>query len=246
MCTLLVHLPARADGALILGANRDEAFARPADGPGWLSRDPDVWGGRDREAGGTWLCARVTAPSRIVAVLNRPARAGVDPHAPLPPDTPRRSRGLLCLEAARAQTLGLAEEEARRQVEAHGSAPFNLFLAEAGAVRVAAYDGRTLRVRSLGPGWHALTHGEPDDPADERVARALREAAGGVPGLEILARVLRENDGPGAACRHGERYGTVSSTLVRGDLTNGHFLWRYAPGPPCRTPYEETSVRRDS
>jgi len=242
MCTLLIHLPEKPGDLFLLGANRDEAFDRPSDGPAWLARDPDVWGGRDREAGGTWLCARLTTPARIVAVLNRPPRAGVDPHAPPSPGTKRRSRGLLCLEAARSATLTLAEEEARAQVEGHGSAPFNLFMAEAGVARVAAYDGETLRWRSLGPGWHGLTHGEPDDPADERVARALGKVAGRAPSLEVIARVLGENEGAGAACRHGERYGTVSSTLVGADLNAGTFLWRYAPGPPCQTPYTENAV----
>ena len=246
MCTLLVHVPEKPRDPFLLGANRDEAFERPSDPPGWLARDPGVWGGRDREAGGTWLCARVTAPSRIVAVLNRPPRPGTDPHAPPPLNAARRSRGILCLEAARAPTLALAEQEARRQVESYGSAPFNLFLLEAGAVRVASFDHDTLHWQSLAPGWHALTHGEPDDPGDARVARALGEVGFAEPGLDALARVLAQNEGEGAACRHGERYGTVSSTLVRGDLARGEFLWRYAAGPPCRARYEETVVRLDT
>jgi len=241
MCTLLVHVPENPRDPFLLGANRDEAFDRPADSPGWLARDPDVWGGRDREAGGTWLCARVTPPARLVAVLNRPPRPGSDPHAPPPPGTARRSRGLLCVEAARTATLASTEAVAREQVEVYGSAPFNLFVAEAGAVRVAAYDGESLRWRALGPGWHGLTHGEPDDPADPRVARALGEVAGVAPTLDVVARVLCANEGEGAACRHGERYGTVSSTLVSGDLSTGTFVWRYAPGPPCRTPYEDST-----
>jgi uncharacterized protein with NRDE domain len=173
MCTLLVHVPPDPSKPLFLGANRDEAYERPALGPGWLDREPAIWGGIDLEARGTWLCARLTAPTRLVAVLNRPPRSGTDPHLPAAPDTPRRSRGLLCLEAARAATLSRVEDEVLRQVEVHGSSPFNLFVAEADAVRVAAYDGDTLRWRSLDRGWHALTHGEPDDPSDPRVARGF-------------------------------------------------------------------------
>jgi len=241
MCTLLVHVPENSSDRFLLGANRDEAFERPSDGPGWLVRDPDVWGGRDREAGGTWLAARVTAPARLVAVLNRPPRPGSDAHGAASPlqSATRRSRGLLCVAAARAATLALSEQAAREQVEVYGSAPFNLFVAEAGAVRVAAYDGESLGWRSLGPGWHALTHGEPDDPADPRVARALAEVKEHEPSLEVMARVLCAHEGDGAACRHGERYGTVSSTLVRADLAAGAFTWRYAPGPPCRTPFTD-------
>jgi hypothetical protein len=58
--------------------------------------------------------------------------------------------------------------------------------------------------------------------------------------------VLTEDEGVGAACRHGERYGTVSSTLVCADLARGLVTWRYAAGPPCRTSYEESVVRRET
>lgn len=243
MCTLIVHVPETPGDSLFLGANRDEAYERPSEPPKLLSREPMIWGGRDVEAGGTWLCARTDSPLRLVAVLNRPLLAGVDAHAAPLPGATRRSRGLLCLEAARAGTLAEACEEARRQVHVFGSAPFNLFLAEAAdAARVIAYDGDSLRTRTLAPGWHALTHGDPDDLADVRVAQALESVRALAPSTELLRAVLSRNDGPGAACRHGERYGTVSSTVVEAIFRDMRLTWYHAPGPPCRTPYEMSLI----
>jgi uncharacterized protein with NRDE domain len=237
MCTLLVHVPETPGDSLFLGANRDEAYERPSEGPTFLSRGPVIWGGRDLEAGGTWLCARMDVPMRVAAVLNRPLLAGVDAHTTPWPSAARRSRGLLCLEAARAETMALAAEEARRQVQVFGSAPFNLFLAEAEEAHVVAYDGDSLRRRSLAPGWHALTHGDPDDLSDPRIAQALESVGDQPPSTELLRAVLSRNDGPGAACRHGERYGTVSSTVLEVIFPDKGLRGLHASGPPCSTPY---------
>jgi uncharacterized protein with NRDE domain len=242
MCTLVVYLAETPGDSLLIGANRDEAYDRPSEGPRVLVREPAIWGGRDLEAGGTWLCARMASPLRVVAVLNRPPLAGVDAHAAPLPGATRRSRGVLCLEAARAATFDLAGEEAGRQVQVFGSAPFNLFVAEAGAARVIAYDGDSLRTRSLSPGWHALTHGNADDPADPRIAQALDMVRGQAPSTELLRAVLSRNDGPGAACRHGERYGTVSSTVLEMIFRDERLRAFHAPGPPCRTEYESSSI----
>ena len=238
MCTLLAHVPDSPEKPFYLGANRDEDYSRRSMGPGILSKVPIVWGGKDLEAGGTWLGVRTQLPSRIAAILNRPALPGADPHAPPPSGAMRRSRGLLCLEAARADTMALAEVEARRQVQTFGSAPFNLFIADAESVRVIAYDGAELRSRSLAPGWHALTHGTPDDRGDPRIAQALEQVADAPPTLDLLIAVLSRNDGSGAACRHGERYGTVSSMMIKAQLADGNFECRYFDGPPCSTAYD--------
>lgn len=239
MCTLVVHVSGDPPGSrLLLGANRDEAYDRGSEGPALLSMAPRVWGGRDLEARGTWLCARLDAPYALVAVLNRPPVGGGDPHAAAPPS--RRSRGLLCLEAARDGTLAGARREVERQVNQHGSAPFNLFFASIAAT-VLSYDGERSGICGLWNGWHAITHGEPDDPEDERVTQALAALSDDDRSLEALAAVLARHDGPGAACRHGDRYGTVSSTIVDADLVAGRFEWRYAAGPPCRTAYTLTN-----
>jgi hypothetical protein len=53
--------------------------------------------------------------------------------------------------------------------------------------------------------------------------------------LQALANVLRDRGGLGqhAICKHGETYGTVSSSLLAVPAADpAKLVWRYAPGPP--------------
>jgi hypothetical protein len=55
MCLIVVGWRAHADYPLVVAANRDEFYARPtADAAAWPDA-PEVFGGIDLEAGGTWL-----------------------------------------------------------------------------------------------------------------------------------------------------------------------------------------------
>jgi hypothetical protein len=142
-------------------------------------------------------------------------------------------------------------------VERFPSAPFNLLLAGPEGIVLVIFDGERLRRRSIDPGLHGITHAELDDPADARVAAivasvratAEQEARGGLSAGEMLERAavaLRRHDGAGAPCRHGESFGTVSSSLIALDLDSGRASWRYAAGPPCRTPYVVVAALADS
>ena len=56
MCLLIALFQVVDDAPLIVAANRDEQFTRPAVTMTVLrERDPRVLGGRDELAGGTWL-----------------------------------------------------------------------------------------------------------------------------------------------------------------------------------------------
>ena len=69
--------------------------------------------------------------------------------------------------------------------------------------------------------------------------------------LERLAECLRDRGGDGhhAVCKHGDSYGTVSSSLIAlSRLGRGPSIWRYAAGPPDVTAYrsyELSPARRD-
>ena len=68
MCLIaLAHQPA-ADIALIVAANRDELFERPALAAASWPDHPDIIAGRDRQAGGTWL--GVSRTGRFAAITN--------------------------------------------------------------------------------------------------------------------------------------------------------------------------------
>src|SRR3989442_6104928 len=92
MCTLILGRDVLGPGSLLVGANRDEDPARPAEPPGRLSEAPLVVGGRDLRSGGTWLAIR--DGRAVVALLNR---RGVGPSAL----DVVRSRGLLALDVAK-------------------------------------------------------------------------------------------------------------------------------------------------
>lgn len=53
---------------LLLLANRDEFYARASQGAHWWPDAPEVWAGRDLEAGGTWL--GVNRKGRFAALTN--------------------------------------------------------------------------------------------------------------------------------------------------------------------------------
>jgi uncharacterized protein with NRDE domain len=245
MCTLLLDLAGDAR-RLVLGANRDERYRRPSAAPAVLHEAPRVVGGRDLEAGGTWLALRLEAPWRLVAVLNRDLPA--DFRAPA--DERRRSRGHLCLDAARAATLEEAEALAHDVADL---SPFNLLLVEAGAARLVQYAGDAVRERDVPPGVHALAHRELDDPdprthlGRERFEAALAPLSGRYDAhaaFPALIAALRRHDEPGAPCRHGDEGGTVSSSLLALDLAGAEPpLWLYAAGPPCRTPFVSVAPR---
>jgi uncharacterized protein with NRDE domain len=84
MCLLTLAIDQSRRFPLVLAANRDEFFARPAARMAWWSPGaglPDVLGGRDLEAGGTWL--GLTAQGRFAAVTNvRSPLSPRDPGAP--------------------------------------------------------------------------------------------------------------------------------------------------------------------
>src|SRR5262245_37407857 len=94
---------------LRLAAVRDEFTERAWDSPAahWPSQ-PDVWGGRDRTAGGTWLAVDRSKPA-VAALLNGVRR---DP----PEDgAPRPTRGALPLAALAERSgvvPGIVDDEA--------------------------------------------------------------------------------------------------------------------------------------
>ncbi|MDO9236020.1 MAG: NRDE family protein [Aquabacterium sp.] len=83
MCLIALAIDQSRRFPLVIAANRDEFFARPAARLGWWTPDaggPAVLAGRDLEAGGTWL--GLTAQGRLAMVTNVRNPSRVDPAAP--------------------------------------------------------------------------------------------------------------------------------------------------------------------
>jgi uncharacterized protein with NRDE domain len=151
VCTVVTrHIPGEPLRILAL---RDEFIGRDFDEPGeWWPEQPDVVGGRDRQAGGTW-CASALGDGRTALLLNRIERREGSP-----------SRGVLPLAA-------LAHgSEWTREVDHHDMAAFNLVLAGPEGVRVWIWDATDLRRVDLPDGIHMITSAGVDaaDPKTER------------------------------------------------------------------------------
>ena len=107
-------------------------------------------------------------------------------------------------------------------------------------------------VVALAPGLHVMTLCDVNLIDDSKVAfltSALKRRASSAEDAESLLFAMEEllaehgddrRSDLDATCVHGPGYGTVSSSsvLVR---NSGEVIYRYAPGPPCRTPRHDVS-----
>ena len=149
MCLLVFALQQHETLPLIVAGNRDEFHARPSQAAHWWPDKPQVLGGRDLQAGGTWLAAH--RGGRVAAVTNyRDARrepAGL------------RSRGHLVtgfLDAGGSVTDYL------ESIDGDAYAGFNLLVSDG---RSAAYlSNRGGGLRDLPPGIYGLSNATLDDP----------------------------------------------------------------------------------
>jgi hypothetical protein len=140
MCTAILGIePGRP---VLLAGIRDELTDRAWQPPGrhWPEL-PGVIGGRDRQAGGTWL-AVAPAARRAVCVLNGLGR--------MAPPASRRSRGVL--------PLGAAAEGKLAHTDLAAFDPFHLLLTEPGVAVLWSWDGERLTERELGAGLHMMVN----------------------------------------------------------------------------------------
>ena len=140
MCTAVLSI--QPGQPVLLAGVRDEltdrAWRPPA--PHWPEY-PDLIGGRDLQAGGTWLAVNPAA-RRVACVLN-----GVGAAAP---PAVRRSRGELPLLGAAGGPLNSSDMPCFD--------PFLLVVAEPGAATLSCWDGRKLSERALGAGLHMVVN----------------------------------------------------------------------------------------
>ncbi|WP_183324479.1 NRDE family protein [Halomonas cerina] len=169
MC--LIAFDHRPGGAcpLRLVANRDEFHGRPAAPLAAWEDAPDIIGGRDLAAGGTWLA--VHRRGRFAAVTN--VR---DPRLEVPDEAP--SRGALVRAALECETLSrwlaeLADGEARRY------AGFNLLAGDGEHLWHLHRGNDGIRLQAVPPGRHGLSNASLDTPWPKLVAarQALSPAA---------------------------------------------------------------------
>lgn len=245
MCTLVILRRPGHAWPLLIAANRDEMTDRAWQPPArhWPDR-PDVVGGLDKLAGGTWLA--VNDNGVAAAILNREGSLG--------PSADKRSRGELVLEAVdHADAAAAAEAMAALDGSAYRS--FNLVIADnRDAFWIRGTEVPRVERFGIPPGLHMITSRELDDTASVRIGRFLqRFRAAAEPDVEagdwsdwetLLATRLHSSDEDPreTMCIVTDRgYGTVSSTLVAlpsAERPDVDTVWRFAPGRPDTTPYE--------
>lgn len=151
MCLVLLALNSHPAYQLIVAANRDEFYDRPTAPADFWSDAPAVLGGRDLQAGGTWL--GVDRRGRFAAVTNY--RQG-ERETPAP-----RSRGLLVSDYLTGN-IGAGEYMGRVEQDAVLYNGFNLIAGDAAGLLY--YSNREGRVRRLKPGLYGLSNHLLDTP----------------------------------------------------------------------------------
>jgi uncharacterized protein with NRDE domain len=227
MCTVVVQ---RVEGRpLRVLALRDELTSRPFDDPGrWWPQAPDVVGGRDGVAGGTWCASRIGTGATAL-VLNRPQRREATPGAP--------SRGVLPL-------LGVAHGgEWAEHLDVAGMAGFLLVLALPDRLVTWDFDGATLRQQEHGPGTVMVTSGGPEDCKAERYLDRFA-ATGDRDDWRRVVQGAPPADDPGALVVRHERDGQVFATVF-GQLIEaepGRLRLEYSRTPWSDQPWTELSA----
>ncbi|MDH5275324.1 MAG: NRDE family protein [Gammaproteobacteria bacterium] len=234
MCLVAVAWQVHPRYPLVLLGNRDEFHRRPAVPAGWWPEADHVFGGRDLQAGGSWL--GVTRHGRVALVTNNPLRPPGVGHT--------RSRGALVREwlmghGEAGAFLGAVERNVGHY------AGFSLLVGTLDA----GLEGFVTPAGSLGARWRlpagvtAFSNSPREDPwpkalwlqqaLDRYLGRPM--PATGPDAEELLSLVARrmpvaepDADTPGGRARvtpfvTGTDYGTRATTLILADERGG---WR--------------------
>lgn len=218
MCLIVVGWRAHPDYPLVVAANRDEFYARPTASAARWSDAPNIIGGIDLEAGGTWL--GISTTGRFAAVTNV-REPGMGKGA--------RSRGEL------TRNFLLSDSPAgdyARQIDGNDYCGFNLLLSD--GEELIYCSNRDGRPRALPPGIYGLSNHLLDSPwpklmqAREQFAAALHRLPDETAFFELLGdqTIVADADLPktgvplewerllSAVFVKSENYGTRASTLA--------------------------------
>ena len=237
MCLLLLQFRTVAAAPVLVAANREEMFGRPATVPSIQPGVPRVLCATDQQAGGTWL--GVNQFGVVIGVTNR-----FKSNLPKEP----RSRGLLCRDllactsAAEATALALAELKTGR----YAGANFACFDRRTAAV---VHGGDEIEVVALEAGVHLLTNGDVNDPHDFRQRFARQFLARSYPNtprsfIDHTAKLLRQGPdelGQPTIILRGPDRGTVSSTILAVTQGNEPARYLHSSGAPDLHSYEDYS-----
>ncbi len=186
MCLVLFAYRVLDGYPLIVAANRDEFYARPAAPAHSWPDAPDVFAGRDLTARGTWL--GVSTRRRFAAVTNF---SDVDNGAAKPP----ASRGDLTRDFLTGQ---VSAQRYAAGIDGSRYQGFSLLVWDGDElvyVSNRSSGGKTIK---MPPGIHALANTHLDDhwPKAVRGKEALEGALGGTPSIDTLLAMLADDHVP--------------------------------------------------
>jgi len=158
VCLVVLAIGQSSQYPLILAGNRDEFHGRPTQKADWWADRPDVVGGRDLQAGGTWLALHRNG--RFATVTNyRDAE---------PVSSKFRSRGHLVTEFLESKLSAL---DHLNTIDGDNYAGFNLIVGDSN--NVAYRSNRGAEARELPAGVYGLSNALLDGPWD-KVKRSKR------------------------------------------------------------------------
>jgi hypothetical protein len=198
-------------------ALRDELTSRAFDDPGhWWPDEPDVVGGRDQVAGGTW-CASDVRAGVTALVLNRPPKRVADEGAP--------SRGVLPLLAVEHG------HEWTTKVDVAGMASFAVVLVTPDRLTTWDFDGTQLIEQEQSAGTHMTTSGGVEDGKADRYLVAFGQTEPDdwptlirrdAPSPDLTELVVRRE-------RDGVVYATVFGQLIESEPGRLHLDYSRTP-----------------
>ena len=183
MCLILLAHGAHPDYPLVIAANRDEYYQRPAARAAFWEDHPHILAGRDLEGMGTWL--GVTRAGRFAALTNFR-----DP-SERKTDAPTRGRLVSAFLASDEGPRAYLEEVAALAPRYKG---FNLLAGDVDGVYY--FSSRQSSVQKLSPGIHGLSNHLLDTPWP-KVARGkerLQAALAQEPSAEALLDLLHDRE----------------------------------------------------
>ncbi len=233
MCLILAAWQSHPDYALVVAANRDEFYARPAAQLGWWADAPDILGGRDEAevigTAGTWL--GLERSGRFAALTNY--------RAPSEKRADARSRGELVGNYLSGQHLPEAYlDTVRARHRVYNG--FNLLVSDLRSLWWYSNRAPGGKPRALKPGIYGLSNALLDTPwpkvrsrvgafAAALAADTGRDTASAEPYLDLLADERQASDAAlpatgvawewekllSSAFIRSPRYGTRASTVLR-------------------------------
>lgn len=245
MCLLIALHQVVPGIPLVLAANRDEFLARPAVAMTVLrERNPRILGGKDLQAGGTWLA--VNEHGVVAGLTNLPGPTR---------DPSKRSRGELPIALAGYPTAAEAAEAFLAGFDPSHYNPAWILVGDAESLHYIDFTGGgELRLRTLPAGVHVLENRALDEPSEKAkfVRWLYAHKFAGKETVEALRGVLTSHQippdlarAPGprplsveAACVHAGPYGTRSAAIVLvGESGPPRLL--HTIGPPCQAEFQD-------